>query len=381
MYNLGDNVAENWNPTAAPRWDDADRRHLSLWLRYTGSPSNGLFVIVAVETVDGSQNPHERFMHFRSTDGSPYISTHPNYPLGEALEDGDWHYLELELQAWLEALYADETITAVNGMQIQALDIYVDDIVLGGGRLRRSRQVVPGAALGGVLGSWTGPNVVAENGVTARYFQYNDLGTVLAQTKADGSLEGAWEPDHFGNYEGRYTYPGSPARPELGLTGKIFDPAAGLYYSDARWYDAERGRWVSKEPYGLDGPNLYGFVKNDPLNGYDHTGLMGVGGAVMRRGAGCLGPVGVFLVVVAYLGAEGYDAYCSWWTLKVLDLNASGNDPGQAGFYWGIDTMTSLTIKPGAPPLCKVVLLRARKAVDANNYHLANSYLESLLSH
>jgi hypothetical protein len=46
--------------------------------------------------------------------------------------------------------------------------------------------------------------VVAENGVAARYFHYNDLGTVLAQTESDGTLEGAWEPDHFGNYEGRY---------------------------------------------------------------------------------------------------------------------------------------------------------------------------------
>jgi RHS repeat-associated protein len=124
-----------------------------------------------------------------------------------------------------------------------------------------------------VLGSWTGPNVVAEAGNRVRYFQYNDLGTVLAQTKADGTLEGAWEPDHFGNYEGRYAYSGSPARPELGLTGKIYDPAVGLYYFHARWYDSGRGRWTGKEPSGSDGPNLYHFVYNNVLNGVDITGL------------------------------------------------------------------------------------------------------------
>jgi hypothetical protein len=72
----------------------------------------------------------------------------------------------------------------------------------------------------------TGLNVVAENGQTRRYFHYNDLGTVMAQTKQNGTWEGVWEPDHFGNY--RYKWSTSPARPELGLTGQFFDPALKL---------------------------------------------------------------------------------------------------------------------------------------------------------
>ncbi len=46
-----------------------------------------------------------------------------------------------------------------------------------------------------------------------------------------------------------------------------------LYYFGARWYDPELGRWLSPEPLGLDGPNLYQFCFNDPVNGYDPNGL------------------------------------------------------------------------------------------------------------
>jgi RHS repeat-associated protein len=298
------------------------------------------------------------------------------YYLGSAMNDNEWHYVEADLNAIVDAEYPGHTVARVDGLMVLGGDVYLDDLVFGGGRLRRSRQVVPGAALGGVLGSWTGPNVVAENGVAARYFHYNDLGTVLAQTKADGSLEGAWEPDHFGNYEGRYAYSGSPARPELGLTGKIYDEAAGAYYVHARWLDSERGRWVSKEPYEFDGPNLYHFVLNDPLIAYDHTGLLGIKSAVKIGRAGCLGPVFGALALIAYIGSEAVDAYCSYWTKMLLDINASANDPGKAGSLWGFDKMISLQIKPGAPPLCNVILLRAKRAVDKKDYRLANAYLE-----
>jgi len=43
----------------------------------------------------------------------------------------------------------------------------------------------------------------------------------------------------------------------------------------ARDYDPETGRWTSKDPILFDGgdTNLYGYVANDPINGFDPTGL------------------------------------------------------------------------------------------------------------
>lgn len=42
---------------------------------------------------------------------------------------------------------------------------------------------------------------------------------------------------------------------------------------NARYYARDTGRWLEPEPTGSDGPNLYHFVYNDPINLYDPSGL------------------------------------------------------------------------------------------------------------
>jgi RHS repeat-associated protein len=67
-----------------------------------------------------------------------------------------------------------------------------------------------------------------------------------------------------GTWRMRYTY-----------TGRERDPDTGLYYYRARWYDPQVGRFISEDPIGLEGgPNLYGYVENDPLNAVDPEGLV-----------------------------------------------------------------------------------------------------------
>lgn len=58
------------------------------------------------------------------------------------------------------------------------------------------------------------------------------------------------------------------------MTGKEWNPEVQLYYFGSRWYDPEIGRWLSSEPYKLDGPNLYQYSFNDSINGYDEDGLV-----------------------------------------------------------------------------------------------------------
>jgi len=49
--------------------------------------------------------------------------------------------------------------------------------------------------------------------------------------------------------------------------GREFSFATGLYNFRARWYDPQSGRWLSKDPIGLEGGlNLYAFCGNDPVN-------------------------------------------------------------------------------------------------------------------
>jgi RHS repeat-associated protein len=54
----------------------------------------------------------------------------------------------------------------------------------------------------------------------------------------------------------------------------IFTESDNLYYMRARYYDAETGRFISEDPAGfVDGPNLYEYVRGNPIMGVDPSGL------------------------------------------------------------------------------------------------------------
>ena len=56
------------------------------------------------------------------------------------------------------------------------------------------------------------------------------------------------------------------------FTGKEKDVASGLHYFSARYYDSDKGRFVSADPVG-DGVNHYVYVSNNPMNYIDSTGM------------------------------------------------------------------------------------------------------------
>ncbi len=62
---------------------------------------------------------------------------------------------------------------------------------------------------------------------------------------------------------------------EILFTGRWLDNTTGLYYYRARWYDAEDGRFVSRDPLQVEGGdiNLYRYVKNSTVKNNDPMGL------------------------------------------------------------------------------------------------------------
>lgn len=102
---------------------------------------------------------------------------------------------------------------------------------------------------------------------------------------------------------GRVTADSSPGFQPFGFAGGLYDTASKLVHFGARDYDAETGRWLSKDPilFGGGDTNLYGYVMNDPVNlidplglwgiqiGYSFGGFLGVGGAGISGGIAIVG--------------------------------------------------------------------------------------------
>ena len=60
----------------------------------------------------------------------------------------------------------------------------------------------------------------------------------------------------------------APARsPSRALHAREFDEESGLYFYRARYYDPAVGRFVSRDPIGINGgQNLYTYAENNPIN-------------------------------------------------------------------------------------------------------------------
>ncbi len=126
--------------------------------------------------------------------------------------------------------------------------------------------------------------LVDENGNIAESYTYTAYGEVTVFDSNGNELE----QSALGN---RYTF-----------QGREIDYTTGLYNFRARWYDAETGRWLFKDPIGINGGlNQYVFCGNNPVMFVDPEGLdldikdwanwgrVGEGGLDVLQGAGTLG--------------------------------------------------------------------------------------------
>lgn len=100
---------------------------------------------------------------------------------------------------------------------------------------------------------------------------------VLSDHLGSGSVELDWSLGDFIDREEFRPYGetsfGSYAHKRYRFTGKERDEESGLNYHGARYYAPGLARWMSPDPKGLvDGVNLYGYVRGNPVRLSDPTG-------------------------------------------------------------------------------------------------------------
>jgi RHS repeat-associated protein len=115
------------------------------------------------------------------------------------------------------------------------------------------------------------PDYMIKGGVTYRIIADHLGSPRLVVNTATGQVVQRLDYDTFGNVIGDT----NPGFQPFGFAGGLYDRNTKLTRFGARDYDAETGRWTTKDPIGFAGgdSNLYGYVLSDPVNHVDTWGL------------------------------------------------------------------------------------------------------------
>ncbi|TDY46574.1 RHS repeat-associated protein [Paraburkholderia rhizosphaerae] len=96
----------------------------------------------------------------------------------------------------------------------------------------------------------------------------NQQGSVVALANGNGVTTGGQGYGPFGET-------GGTLASRFGYTGQQYLAPVGLYYYKARMYSPNLGRFLQTDPVGYaDDLNLYAYVKNNPVNLTDPSGMI-----------------------------------------------------------------------------------------------------------
>jgi len=90
-----------------------------------------------------------------------------------------------------------------------------------------------------------------KQGSTSKYFLQDHLGSTVGLADTSGAVTETNSYDSFGNasnssFSSRYQF-----------TGREFDSFTGLQYNRARWYHPQIGRFISEDPIGFRGGDVW----------------------------------------------------------------------------------------------------------------------------
>jgi len=123
------------------------------------------------------------------------------------------------------------------------------------------------------------------------YYHQDQLGSTRALTDATGTVVATYDYDPYGNLASPPAGPVNPFR----YAGQYTDSESALQYLRVRYYDPSTEQFISRDPLSSVTREPYAYVRDNPLNGTDPTGLCNVnpfsGDSCLGQAAGAAGPV------------------------------------------------------------------------------------------
>jgi len=111
--------------------------------------------------------------------------------------------------------------------------------------------------------------LIYQSGAGSKYYHADGLGSTTLLTDAAGGLQAYRRYDPWGR-----TIASGGTMPTYGYTGREPDLSTGYMYYRSRYYDPTIGRFLGRDPMGLDaGINVYAYVGDNPTNNTDPSGM------------------------------------------------------------------------------------------------------------
>jgi RHS repeat-associated protein len=175
------------------------------------------------------------------------------------------------------------------------------------------------------------PEYLTKSGTTYRIIT-DQLGSPrLVINTVTGAVAQRIDYDEFG----RALNDTNPGFQPFGFAGGVYDPDTRLVRFGARDYDAEIGRWTTKDPvhFRSGDANMYGYLRSDPLNSIDALGLVGI--AIGGQGNLLGGTVGLEAGMGIYVGTEGI--YMFEYGGPGLGVGISAGVSGTFALIWDLE--------------------------------------------
>ena len=120
-----------------------------------------------------------------------------------------------------------------------------------------------------------GMQVVSGSNSAGYFYTRDHLGSLREVTDTTGAIRAQYAYDAWGNRSANQIT-SNPVEADFGFTGHYQHIASGLTLAPYRAYDPMIGRWISRDPLDnaemKQGPNLYAYVGNRPINRIDPKG-------------------------------------------------------------------------------------------------------------